>query len=80
MKLKHMLLCVAPALFPCWSKWSTDSPQDISYTFNANGTVATEKSGSKTYTYSYSAQQSATRKKSKLNKFIERVKGARNAE
>lgn len=71
---------VAPALFPCWCKWSTDSPDDISYTFNTNGTVSTEKFRSKTYTYSYGAQQKAPRKKGKLNKFIERVKAARNAE
>lgn len=46
----------APVKFPSSSKWDSDPVQKISYSFNSDGTVATETVGGYDYNYTYNTR------------------------
>lgn len=68
---------IAPVKFPTSSKWSTDMVKEISYTFNDNGTINTEKVGSTTFDYHYAASGKAPRSHDVISLIVRTLRSRR---
>lgn len=65
---------VAPARFPSSYRWEDEGATPVSYTFNSNGTVDTEKVGRLSYQYTYVTPKAAAASKDKVARALSKLR------